>query len=64
MFNSMKEVHAAIRTMSNEELKQVLMLADMMLEQESITIDQWIEIGGVVVAHQLERSIKAQVVEV
>ena len=62
MFNSMTEIHAAIRTMTNEELEQLVLLAAKMLEQGSITQDQALEISGVAVAHMIERSIKSQVV--
>lgn len=64
MFNSMTEIHAAIRTMTNEELEQLILLAAKMLELGSITQDQALEISGVAVAHMIERSIKSQVVEV
>lgn len=65
MFNSMTEIHAAIRTMSDNELEQLILGANMMLKQGSITQDQALEIAGVAVAHMLERSIKkAQTVEV
>ena len=62
MFNSMTEIHAAIRTMTNEELEQLVLLAAKMLEQGSITQDQALEISGVAVAHMIERSIKSRVV--
>ncbi len=62
MFNSMTEIHAAIRTMTNEELEQLVLLAAKMLELGSITQDQALEISGVAVAHMIERSIKSQVV--
>lgn len=62
MFNSMTEIHAAIRTMTNEELEQLILLAAKMLELGSITQDQALEISGVAVAHMIERSIKSQVV--
>lgn len=62
MFNSMTEIHAAIRTMTNEELEQLVLLAAKMLEQGSITQDQALEISGVAVAHMIERLIKSQVV--
>jgi hypothetical protein len=62
MFNSMTEIHAAIRTMTNKELEQLILLAGMMYEQGSITLDQTIEILGVAVAHTFERSIKSQIV--
>ncbi len=58
MFNSMTEIHAAIRTMTNEELEQLILLAAKMLELGSITQDQALEISGVAVAHMIERSIK------
>ncbi len=58
MFNSMTEIHAAIRTMTDKELEQLILLAGMMYEQGSITLDQTIEILGVAVAHTFERSIK------
>ena len=58
MFNSMTEIHAAIRTMTDEELQQLILGANMMLEQGSITQDQALEIAGVAVAHMLERSMK------
>lgn len=65
MFNSMTEIHAAIRTMTNQELDQLIQLAGMMYEQGSITLDQTVEILGVAVAHKFERSVKKdQVVEV
>jgi len=64
MFNSMKEVHAAIRTMTNEELDQLATAASEMYANGMINLDKMIEIMGIVGAHQLERSIKAQVVEV
>jgi len=57
MFNSMQEIHAAIRTMTNEELDQMALLATKMLEQGSITQDQAIEIMGVVIAHSIERKV-------
>jgi hypothetical protein len=59
MFNSMQEIHAAIRTMTNEELDQMTILTGKMFEQGSITQDQALEILGVIVAHSIERSIKA-----
>ncbi len=62
MFNSMTEIHAAIRTMTNEELEQLILLAAKMLELGSITQDQALEISGVAVAHMIERSIKSQIV--
>ncbi len=58
MFNSMTKIHAAIRTMTNEELEQLILLAAKMLELGSITQDQALEISGVAVAHMIERSIK------
>lgn len=65
MFNSMAEIHAAIRTMTDKELDQLIQLAGMMYEQGSITLDQTVEILGVAVAHKFERSVKKdQVVEV
>jgi hypothetical protein len=57
MFNSMQEIHAAIRTMTNEELDQMALLAGKMLEQGSITQDQAIKIMGVVIAHSIERKV-------
>ena len=64
MFNSMTEIHAAIRTMSKEEIDQMTLLTGKLYEDGSITLDQAIEILGIVVAHTFERSQKAQVVEV
>jgi hypothetical protein len=58
MFNSMTEIHAAIRTMSDNELEQLTKLTGMMYEQGSITQDQAVEILGVVVAHTFDRSLK------
>jgi hypothetical protein len=58
MFNSMQEIHAAIRTMTDDELDWMASLAGKMLEQGSITQDQAIEIMGVIVAHSLERKVK------
>jgi len=58
MFNSMTEIHAAIRTMTNEELEQLVLLATKMLDLGSINQDQALEIMGVAVAHMIERSIK------
>jgi hypothetical protein len=60
MFNSMKEVHAAIRTMSADELSQAALLTGKMFEQGSITQDQALEIMGIIIAHSIERSLKAQ----
>ena len=60
MFNSMQEIHAAIRTMTNEELDQMALLATKMLEQGSITQDQAIEIVGIIIAHGFERKLKAE----
>jgi hypothetical protein len=62
MFNSMQEIHAAIRTMTSEELDQMSLLATKMLEQGSITQDQAIEIVGIIIAHSFERKLKAEVV--
>ena len=64
MFNSMKEVHAAIRTMTKEELDQMTLLTGKLYEDGSITQDQAIEILGIIVAHMFERSQKTQVVAV
>jgi hypothetical protein len=64
MFNSMKEIHTAIRTMTNEELDQLATAASEMYANGMINLDKMTEIMGIVVAHQLERSIKDQVVEV
>ncbi len=64
MFNSIEEIHSAIRSMTKEELEQMIVLAGRMLENASITQDQAIEISGVAIAHMLERSLKAQAVEV
>ena len=63
MFNSMKEIHTAIRTMTNEELDQLATAASEMYANGMINLDKMTEIMGIVVAHQLERSIKDQVVE-
>jgi hypothetical protein len=57
----MQEIHAAIRTMTNEELDQMTILTGKMFEQGSITQDQALEILGVIAAHSIERFIKAQV---
>jgi hypothetical protein len=57
MFNSMQEIHAAIRTMTDDELDWMASLAGKMLEQGSITQDQAIEIMGVVIAHSIERKV-------
>ncbi len=40
MFNSMTEIHAAIRTMTDEELEQLILIAAKMFELGSITQDQ------------------------
>jgi cytochrome c-type biogenesis protein CcmE len=53
----MQEIHAAIRSMTNEELDQMALLATKMLEQGSITQDQAIEIVGIVIAHSIERKV-------
>jgi hypothetical protein len=57
MFNSMTEVHAAIRTMTKEELDQLVILAGKMLEEGMITQDQAIEIAGVAVSHMIARAV-------
>jgi hypothetical protein len=64
MFNSMKEVHAAIRTMTSDELDQLTLLTGKMFEQGSITQDQALEIMSVIIAHSIERSVKAQLAKV
>jgi ATP-dependent protease Clp ATPase subunit len=64
MFNSMKEIHAAVRTMTKEELEQMVVAAGNLLDEGVIGQDQAIEIVSVAIAHMLERSLKAQVVEV
>ena len=59
MFNSMKEIHTAIRAMTNDELDQLALLVSKMLEKGSITKDQAVEIVSIIVAHSIERKVKA-----
>ena len=59
MFQNLPEIHAAIRTMTNEELKQLLIGAKMMLDQGLIDQEKALEIAGAAIAHMLERSITA-----
>jgi hypothetical protein len=59
MFNSMKEIHTAVRAMTNDELDQLALLVSKMLEKGSITKDQAVEIVSVIVAHSIERKVKA-----
>ena len=60
MFNSIEEVHAAIRTMTNEELDQLALLTKKTFERNGITQDQALEILGIILAHSIERSLKVK----
>jgi hypothetical protein len=55
----MKEIHTAIRAMTNDELDQLALLVSKMLEKGSITKDQAVEIVSIIVAHSIERKVKA-----
>ena len=59
MLKSMEEVHAAIRTMSQDELDQLTRGVGMLYENGEITMDQAVEALGLIVAHTFERTMKA-----
>jgi hypothetical protein len=64
MFNSMQEIHAAIRTMTNEELDQLATAASEMYANGMIDLDKMTEIMGIVIGHAFERSVNTQLAKV
>jgi prefoldin subunit 5 len=64
MFNSMQETHAAIRTMTNEELDQLATAASEMYANGMIDLDKMTVIMGIVIGHYIERSVNAQLAKV
>ena len=59
MFQNLTEIHAAIRTMSDDELTQLLKGTKEMLDKGYIELDLATEVMGIAIAHMLERSITA-----
>ncbi len=59
MFQNLPEIHAAFRTLTDEQLGHVLKGTKEVFDKGYIEQDLALEVIGIAIAHMLERSIAA-----